>query len=182
MRFADKSMSPTEQLAWGALQKLMGAGKLGMYIAAPDDMDNFPYLCCACDAAALLTMALPGSVYVYQGEELGLWEVEDIPAGRRQDPIWHRTGGADPGARRQPGASLDDVAAGPGRGAVGGPRTGRGAGGDLRGQPARAARRAARPRRDTAGQRAAGRRRPAAGGHRTAVWLRTGPDAERACK
>jgi alpha-glucosidase len=48
-------------------------------------------------AAALLTMALPGSVYVYQGEELGLWEVEDLPAERRQDPIWHRTGGADPG-------------------------------------------------------------------------------------
>jgi alpha-glucosidase len=48
-------------------------------------------------AAALLTMALPGAVYVYQGEELGLWEVEDIPDDRRQDPIWHRTGGADPG-------------------------------------------------------------------------------------
>ncbi len=42
-------------------------------------------------------MALPGSVYVYQGEELGLWEVEDIPDELRQDPIWHRTGGADPG-------------------------------------------------------------------------------------
>ena len=48
-------------------------------------------------AAALLTMALPGSVYVYQGEELGLWEVEDIPDELRQDPIWYRTGGADPG-------------------------------------------------------------------------------------
>jgi alpha-glucosidase len=42
-------------------------------------------------------MALPGSVYLYQGEELGLWEVEDIPDELRQDPIWHRTGGADPG-------------------------------------------------------------------------------------
>ncbi|HEU5384722.1 MAG TPA: glycoside hydrolase family 13 protein [Streptosporangiaceae bacterium] len=48
-------------------------------------------------AAALLTMALPGSVYLYQGEELGLWEVEDLPAAKRQDPIWHRTNGADPG-------------------------------------------------------------------------------------
>ena len=48
-------------------------------------------------AAALLTMALPGSVYVYQGEELGLWEVQDIPDELRQDPIWWRTGGADPG-------------------------------------------------------------------------------------
>jgi len=48
-------------------------------------------------AAALLTMALPGSVYLYQGEELGLWEVQDIPDELRQDPIWARTGGADPG-------------------------------------------------------------------------------------
>jgi alpha-glucosidase len=48
-------------------------------------------------AAALLTMALPGSVYLYQGEELGLWEVEDLPDECRQDPIWFRTGGADPG-------------------------------------------------------------------------------------
>ncbi len=48
-------------------------------------------------AAALLTMALPGSVYVYQGEELGLWEVLDIPDELRQDPIWRRTEGADPG-------------------------------------------------------------------------------------
>jgi alpha-glucosidase len=48
-------------------------------------------------AAALLTLALPGSVYVYQGEELGLWEVQDIPADMRQDPIWRRSSGADPG-------------------------------------------------------------------------------------
>jgi alpha-glucosidase len=48
-------------------------------------------------AAVLLTMALPGSVYLFQGEELGLWEVEDLPDEKRQDPIWHRTGGADPG-------------------------------------------------------------------------------------
>jgi alpha-glucosidase len=48
-------------------------------------------------AAALLTLALPGSAYIYQGEELGLWEVQDIPDEMRQDPIWHRTNGADPG-------------------------------------------------------------------------------------
>jgi alpha-glucosidase len=48
-------------------------------------------------AAALLAMALPGSMYVYQGEELGLPEVEDIPPERRQDPMWHRSGGVDPG-------------------------------------------------------------------------------------
>jgi alpha-glucosidase len=43
-------------------------------------------------AAALLTMALPGAVYIYQGEELGLWEVEELAAQVRQDPIWRRSG------------------------------------------------------------------------------------------
>jgi alpha-glucosidase len=42
-------------------------------------------------------MALPGSVYVYQGEELGLPEVEDLPDELRQDPIWRRSGHTDPG-------------------------------------------------------------------------------------
>jgi alpha-glucosidase len=36
-------------------------------------------------------------MYVYQGEELGLPEVEDIPADRRRDPMWLRSGGRDPG-------------------------------------------------------------------------------------
>jgi alpha-glucosidase len=47
-------------------------------------------------AAALLTMALPGSLYIYQGEELGLPEV-DVPAERREDPMYFRSGGVDPG-------------------------------------------------------------------------------------
>ncbi|MGE5292299.1 MAG: glycoside hydrolase family 13 protein [Micromonosporaceae bacterium] len=48
-------------------------------------------------AAALLIMALPGGVYIYQGDELGLWEVEDIPAEQLQDPVWERSGHTDPG-------------------------------------------------------------------------------------
>jgi alpha-glucosidase len=48
-------------------------------------------------AAALLAMALPGGVYVYQGEELGLPEVEDIPEALLQDPIWARSGHTDRG-------------------------------------------------------------------------------------
>ncbi|MGW0242918.1 glycoside hydrolase family 13 protein [Micromonospora chalcea] len=48
-------------------------------------------------AAALLSLALPGAAYVYQGEELGLWEVEDIPYELRQDPMWERSGRVDPG-------------------------------------------------------------------------------------
>jgi alpha-glucosidase len=37
-------------------------------------------------AAALLTLALGGNMYIYQGEELGLEEVEDLPEWARQDP------------------------------------------------------------------------------------------------
>jgi alpha-glucosidase len=48
-------------------------------------------------AAALLNLALPGAAYVYQGEELGLWEVEDIPRALLQDPMHFRSGGWDPG-------------------------------------------------------------------------------------
>jgi alpha-glucosidase len=48
-------------------------------------------------AAILLTLALPGSVYLYQGEELGLPEVFDLPAEARQDPIFARSGGTELG-------------------------------------------------------------------------------------
>jgi alpha-glucosidase len=43
-------------------------------------------------AAALLMLALPGGAYVYQGEELGLYEVEDLPEEVLQDPAWERSG------------------------------------------------------------------------------------------
>ncbi|GAA4616110.1 glycoside hydrolase family 13 protein [Actinoallomurus liliacearum] len=43
-------------------------------------------------AAALLMLALPGGAYVYQGEELGLPEVEDLPESALQDPVWERSG------------------------------------------------------------------------------------------
>ena len=43
-------------------------------------------------AAALLSTSLPGAVYVYQGEELGLPEVLDLPREAIQDPIWERSG------------------------------------------------------------------------------------------
>jgi alpha-glucosidase len=44
-------------------------------------------------AASALMLALPGSAYLYQGEELGLPEVVDLPDAARQDPVWLRTGG-----------------------------------------------------------------------------------------
>jgi alpha-glucosidase len=48
-------------------------------------------------AAVLLAMALPGAYYLFQGEELGLPEVEDLPLDRIDDPMHARSGGVDPG-------------------------------------------------------------------------------------
>ncbi|WP_404430395.1 glycoside hydrolase family 13 protein [Microbacterium lacus] len=48
-------------------------------------------------AAALFLLGLPGSAYLYQGEELGLHEVADIPDAERQDPTFFRSPGLDMG-------------------------------------------------------------------------------------
>ncbi|TWD84732.1 alpha-glucosidase [Kribbella amoyensis] len=45
-------------------------------------------------AATLLMLALPGAAYVYQGEELGLPEVTDLPVEVLTDPMYHRSHGA----------------------------------------------------------------------------------------
>lgn len=48
-------------------------------------------------AATLLMLALPGSAYLYQGEELGLQEVAEIPDTERQDPTFFRNKGVEIG-------------------------------------------------------------------------------------
>ncbi len=48
-------------------------------------------------AATLLVLALPGSTYLYQGEELGLSEVTDLPVSTLQDPTWTRSRGSEKG-------------------------------------------------------------------------------------
>ncbi|MFF2031870.1 glycoside hydrolase family 13 protein [Arthrobacter sp. NPDC058192] len=48
-------------------------------------------------AATLLMLALPGSAYLYQGEELGLQEVTEIPDAERQDPTFFRNKGVEIG-------------------------------------------------------------------------------------
>jgi alpha-glucosidase len=45
-------------------------------------------------AGALLMLALPGSAYLYQGDELGLPEVWDLPEEALDDPAWKRSGHA----------------------------------------------------------------------------------------
>jgi len=45
----------------------------------------------------LLMFGLPGGAYVYEGEELGLPEAEEIPHDMLQDPVWVQSGGTDKG-------------------------------------------------------------------------------------
>ena len=70
-------------------------------------------------AAALATLALPGAAYLYQGEELGLPEV-DVAPEHRQDPSWFRTGKPGRDGCRVPmpwSGSAPPYAFGPGPGA-----------------------------------------------------------------
>ncbi len=48
-------------------------------------------------AAALVTLSLPGSVYLYQGEELGLPEAWDLPTSVLEDPTWERSAHTEKG-------------------------------------------------------------------------------------
>jgi alpha-glucosidase len=49
-------------------------------------------------AALLAVLGLPGGTYLYQGQELGLPEV-DVPEAARQDPAWARSGHSRDGCR-----------------------------------------------------------------------------------
>lgn len=48
-------------------------------------------------AATLMILGLPGCTYLYQGEELALPEVPDLPESELADPIWKRTSGKEKG-------------------------------------------------------------------------------------
>jgi len=48
-------------------------------------------------SAALMMLALPGGAYMYQGEELAVPEVRDIPESRLTDPRWTMSGFKDRG-------------------------------------------------------------------------------------
>jgi alpha-glucosidase len=60
--------------------------------AAPDDAPDLETGTRRARAAALLMLSLPGGAYVYQGEELGLSDVLDLPDELLQDPTWERSG------------------------------------------------------------------------------------------
>ncbi len=65
------------------------SAQLGAAVPAPDPALGLR----RARAASAVLLALPGSAYLYQGEELGLPEVLDLADDVRQDPMFHRTDG-----------------------------------------------------------------------------------------
>ncbi len=61
-----------------------------VYVDAPVDIELGTV---RARAAMMFAAALPGTLYIYQGEELGLEEYLDLPNDLRQDPIYFRTNG-----------------------------------------------------------------------------------------
>ena len=66
-------------------------------IAAEDEQPDAALGLARARAATLVSLALPGSAYIYQGEELGLPEHTSLPAEARQDPSFFRTNGIERG-------------------------------------------------------------------------------------
>ena len=65
-----------------------------VYVDAPIDLDLGRR---RARAAITLTAALPGALYLFQGEELGLEEYLDMPDEAREDPLFIRSGGQELG-------------------------------------------------------------------------------------
>ncbi|MFS8204222.1 glycoside hydrolase family 13 protein [Streptomyces sp. CWNU-52B] len=61
-------------------------------VGADDPQPDRPLGLRRARAATAFMLALPGSAYVYQGEELGLPEATELPDAARQDPVWERSG------------------------------------------------------------------------------------------
>ena len=76
---------------------LKKAGSFPAGIAAPDEQPDEHRGLMRGRAASLLMLGLPGSAYLYQGEELGLPEATELPAEARQDPTFLGTDGKEIG-------------------------------------------------------------------------------------
>ncbi|MGL4173780.1 MAG: glycoside hydrolase family 13 protein [Actinomycetota bacterium] len=65
--------------------------KLPIGITADDAQPDLELGLRRARAATMVMLALPGSAYLYQGEELGLPEHTTMPGEARQDPTWERS-------------------------------------------------------------------------------------------
>ncbi|MFC0675180.1 glycoside hydrolase family 13 protein [Brachybacterium hainanense] len=80
-----------------AIMSTPGKAKAWLLHGAPEDELDRDRGLRRARAATLLELGLPGSAYLYQGEELGLHEVGEIPDEARQDPAFFRNKGVEVG-------------------------------------------------------------------------------------
>jgi alpha-glucosidase len=85
-------MSSHDVVRHASLLGLASTGKSPEGIGACDEQPDAALGLRRARAAALLTLGLPGSAYLYQGEELGLPEHTTLDDALRQDPTWKRSG------------------------------------------------------------------------------------------
>ena len=105
LRFTDNAMSPTQGLAWGTLQQQFAAGKLGMYIAAPDDIYNVIVPTDKGNLSDIGMGPLPSLTGTPAGslsrrQRLHVLAKHDTPAQIAAGIKWHQLRGPD--ARRRP--------------------------------------------------------------------------------
>ena len=88
----DNHDTPRSATRYGALMELAGEYVPGTMNQGPGGEVDLALGLHRSRAMALLLLALPGSTYLYNGQELGLENIDDLPEEVLQDPIWERSG------------------------------------------------------------------------------------------
>ncbi|WP_309080377.1 glycoside hydrolase family 13 protein [Zhihengliuella sp.] len=97
VRHATRYGLPPLSAAVGSTEQDLKQGAAWILAGAPEDQLDRTRGERRARAASLFELGLPGSAYLYQGEELGLHEVGDIPDEARQDPAFFRNRGVEKG-------------------------------------------------------------------------------------
>jgi alpha-glucosidase len=93
----DNHDSPRSVTRYAADAELAGDYVPGTITGGPEGELDLALGTARARAMALLLLALPGAAYVYNGQELGLPNVDDLPDEVLQDPIFARSGGTERG-------------------------------------------------------------------------------------
>ncbi|MGV1005559.1 MAG: glycoside hydrolase family 13 protein [Candidatus Nanopelagicales bacterium] len=88
----DNHDTPRSVSRLGKNERLLGAYVPGTMAANIDQEVDLELGTRRARALALVLLALPGPAYVYNGQELGLPNIDDLPEEALQDPIWERSG------------------------------------------------------------------------------------------
>ena len=88
----DNHDTPRSVTRYGSTVELAGEYVPGTMNTGPEGEVDIALGLRRSRAMALLLLALPGSAYLYNGQELGLENIDDLPDEVLQDPIWERSG------------------------------------------------------------------------------------------